>query len=66
MGAGAPKIFAKVDNLRQDIKLPQIQGCFKTEWSDGGAREMSVGEVRGDACVRCAGFHKISFHKVGL
>ena len=40
----------------------QIQGCFKTEWSDGvvgnGGREKSVGagEVRGDACLRCKGF----------
>ena len=48
----------------QRCEIASIQGCFKTEWSDGGvgngARERSVGdggEVRGDACVRCAGFH---------
>ena len=43
-------------------QIASIQGCFKTEWSDGGVgnggREKSVGagEVRGDACLRCKGF----------
>ena len=68
MGAGEIFSFSFSKDQNQDLALNyqigSIQGCFKTEWSDGGVgngtRERSVGdggEVRGDACVRCAGFH---------
>ena len=92
LGAGGQNIFKQ--NLKTFSKIflqelaparYQIQGCFKTEWSDGGAgngarerfvgdfllsiesffiRERSVGdlgEVRGDACLRCAGFQPSSY-----